>query len=82
MAHSRYPNAPLIIVETGEQAAGGLQPQFFHGMMTDLPARFPQIKAILYFDAPGLAPNHWALTPDGVRAFAKMAADPYFRPMP
>ncbi len=81
-AHARYPNVPLIIAETGQQSAGDLQPQYFGSMTEALPLLFPQIKAVIYFDAPGLAPNDWTLTSQGIRAFAKMAADAYFRAMP
>ncbi|HLI95494.1 MAG TPA: hypothetical protein VKT72_05315 [Candidatus Baltobacteraceae bacterium] len=82
MAHARCTNVPLIIAETAQQAASGLQPQYFSGMTSDLPSLFPQVKAVIYFDAPGLPPNDWRLSREGIRAFAKMASDPYFRAMP
>jgi hypothetical protein len=82
MAHGNQPSIPLIVVETGEQAGSGLQAQYIQDIGTTLPTKFPQIKAVMYFDAPGIAPNNWALTPAAIDALAKLANSSYFRPMP
>ena len=82
MAHASQPQIPLIVVETGAQAASGLQPRYFDDIAAELPARFPQIRGLIYFDAPGLTPNKWALTPPAVASFAQLAAKPYFRATP
>ena len=66
---------PLIVVETGappdEQAA------YFNDIGQSVPAQFPSLKAILYFDAAGNN-GDWALTPAGLSAFAQLLANPYF----
>ncbi|HZT11788.1 MAG TPA: glycosyl hydrolase [Candidatus Baltobacteraceae bacterium] len=82
LAHASQPQLPIVVVENGEQAASGLQPQYFSDMAASLPTRFPQIKAVVYFDNPGNKPNNWSLTPEGLQAFARMAAQPFFAPMP
>ena len=83
MAHSAQPDMPLIIVETGERKSGPVsQAQYLQEIAATLPTQFPQIKAVLYFDNPGNAPNDWTLTPDGIAALGRLAANPYFAPRP
>lgn len=85
MVESAQPGMPIIVDETGEEAANGppfTQARYMEDIAATLPTRFPAIKALIYFNAPGNKPNNWVLTPDGEAAFARLAANPYFRAMP
>jgi hypothetical protein len=66
---------PMMIAETGALGAG--QAAYLSSLATLLPSTFPQIKALAYFDAEGPR-GDWSLDGDGLRAFADLAADPYF----
>ena len=67
---------PLLVAETG--SSGSSQPAFIASIGTDLPA-LPEIKGVVYFDAPGPAAP-WEFTPAGLAAFAALAREPYFQP--
>ncbi len=66
---------PVIVAETGALADD--QVSFLDVAMTALPTEYPKIKAFVYFDAVG-ALDDYTLSPAGLRAFALLAADPYF----
>ena len=64
---------PFMVGATGAPAAD--QAAFIRGIARDAP-KFPQIKAIMYFDAPGK--HGFQLQGEGLAAFRALAADPYF----
>lgn len=68
---------PMMIGETG--AEGADQAAYIGGLGQVLPVSFPQIKALVYFDAPG-PHGAWAIAPgsSSMAAFASLAHDPYF----
>jgi hypothetical protein len=66
---------PMMIAETGARRDG--QAAYLSGLASLLPSTFPQVKALAYFDAEGPR-GDWSLTGEGLRAFADLAADPYF----
>lgn len=66
---------PLMIAETGARPRA--QPGYLSNLARLLPARYPQVKALLYFDAAGPR-GDWSLTVAGRHAFASLAANPYF----
>jgi len=67
---------PMMVAETG--ASGSAQVPFLDSIGTDAPA-MPAFKAVVYFDAPGPLAD-WQFTPEGLQAFARLAAQPYFQP--
>jgi hypothetical protein len=66
-------NKPIMVGATGAMAVD--QAAFIRGIARDAP-KFPQIKAIMYFDSPGK--HGFQLQGDGLAAFRALAADPYF----
>ncbi len=66
---------PIMVAETAAMATD--QQAYLQGIQTDLPSKFPDIKAGVYFDATGAAGN-WALVGNGVAAFKSLAASSYF----
>jgi hypothetical protein len=85
MMHAAFPDMPIIVDETNEEAASAPpfdQARYMEDIAADLPTMFPQIKAVIIFDARGGGANDFILSPNGLAAFAKLAANPYFRPMP
>ena len=68
---------PLMIGETGAIATD--QAAYLQGIGSALPSQFPDIKALVYFDAPGPA-DLWVLTPDGLQAYRQLASSSYFVP--
>lgn len=71
-------NKPILVGETGAMTASQQQ-QYIAGMEADLPTMYPDIKAIIYWDAVGASGDNWVLQGSGLAAFASMAADPYFQ---
>jgi len=70
---------PMIIGETG--AHPDFQESFFVQATTALKGPDSQIKAFVYFDAPGHRQLPWTLSPAGIEAMKKMGQDPFFAPM-
>jgi mannan endo-1,4-beta-mannosidase len=70
---------PLMIAETGAEPID--QAAYLQGIESSLPTQFPEIKALVYFDAPGPA-GSWALVGSGLDAFHRLATDPYFSARP
>ncbi len=66
-------NKPMMIGETG---ATSDQAAYLQGVGEALPSLFPQIKALLYFDAK--SSFDWTLTSTGLPAFAALGQRPYF----
>ena len=67
---------PVMVGETG--APPDQQASYIAGIEHDLPIRFPEIKAVVFFDAPGQQ-GDWRLQGDGLAAFRRLANDSYFR---
>jgi beta-mannanase len=65
---------PMIIGETGAMPSD--QAAYLQAIQTELPSQFPNIRALVYFDAAGPA-GQWQLT-TGLAAFNALADDPYF----
>ncbi len=66
---------PLMIGETGAMTVD--QALYLAGMQSSLPTKFPDIKAIDYFDAVGPAGN-WTLQGSGLSQFSQMIKSSYF----
>ncbi len=75
-AYAAY-GKPMMVGETGATATD--QAAYLQGIGSALPSQFPDIKALVYFDAPGPA-DLWVLTPDGLQAYGQLARSPYFSP--
>ncbi|MGI8678959.1 MAG: hypothetical protein ACR2LX_09780, partial [Jatrophihabitans sp.] len=55
------------------------QAAFLHSVQTTLPTVYPDLKAFIYFDAPGkIGKGNYTLQGTGANAFKSLAADPYF----
>ncbi len=63
------------MVET--RAFANEQARYFEGIRQNVPKQFPQLKAIVYFDAPGNN-GDWELSQAGLESFAQLLAEPYF----
>jgi hypothetical protein len=70
---------PLLIGETG--AHPQFQASFLAQAAAAIKGPYSQIKAIVYFDAPGHRKLPWTLSPDGIAALKKLGEDPYFQAM-
>ncbi|MBO0727773.1 MAG: hypothetical protein J2P57_00855 [Acidimicrobiaceae bacterium] len=66
---------PMMVAETG--ALGADQPAYLSSILASAPSDFPQIKAFVYFDAPGPRGN-WSLTTSGLAEYAQLGRNPYF----
>jgi beta-mannanase len=66
---------PMLVGETGATAVD--QAQYLKGMETDLPSLYPDIKAVIYWDAVGSSAN-WVLRASTLPAFRQMVQSPYF----
>ena len=66
---------PMMIGATGALAAD--QPRYFQDIAQLLPTKYPQIKALNYFDATG-DNGDWSLQGAGLAAFKTLANTPYF----
>lgn len=70
---------PLLIGETG--AHPQFQSRYLQPAATALKGPYSQIKAIVYFDAPGHRKLPWTLSDKGIAALKKMWAGPHFQAM-
>jgi beta-mannanase len=66
---------PIMVAETG--ALPGAQGPYLSSLTTVIPQRFPLVRALAYFDAPGPR-GAWSLDGDGRRAFAALAQSAQF----
>jgi beta-mannanase len=67
---------PMMVAETGARPPN--QVGFLQSIATDAPS-LPELKAVVYFDAPG-PEGTWSLHGPGLAAFAALARNPYFQP--
>lgn len=67
---------PLMVAETGATAVD--QYAYIQGIGKVVPRSYPQFKAVVYYDAPGIGASNWTLDGNGVAAFKGLAAMPYF----
>ena len=76
------PGKPVMVGETAASEHGGSKPAWISDMLSNaLPAEFPDVKAVLWFDwDTGDAAITWPLlsSPDATRAFAAGIASPYY----
>jgi hypothetical protein len=70
---------PMMVAETG--ATGDLT-EYLKGAAEAVPTQFPQIKALVYFDATGNIDWRLGSHAGGIEAFAALGQTPYFAPMP
>jgi hypothetical protein len=70
---------PLMIGETGAMADD--QAAYLSGIESDLPTLYPDVKALVYFNAIGPA-GSWVLTSSGLQEYHQLAANPYFSVKP
>ncbi|MBA3789100.1 hypothetical protein H0X32_01740 [Patescibacteria group bacterium] len=68
-------NKPMMIGATGAQAAD--QVKYIQQIQTELPTKYPQFKALNYFDANGNN-GDFSLQGAGLTAFKTLANTPYF----
>nr|MBA3789435.1 hypothetical protein [Patescibacteria group bacterium] len=66
---------PMMVGSTGAYAVD--QPAYFQGMQQDIPTQMPQMKAIIYFDAPG-DNGDFSLHDVGLEAFKVLIHSAYF----
>ena len=72
---------PLILAEVGCPEAGGSKPEWLReALATQLPERFPRLRAVVWFDVPKEEGWHLASSPEALRAWTEAAAQPLFRP--
>jgi len=83
-ATTKHPTKPVMLAEWGvyENTAGDLtvKPAHFNTVLPDL-AKYPALKAMLYFDAPSVQSgldSRVDSSPAALAAFRKIAADPRF----
>jgi beta-mannanase len=68
-------NKPMMVGETAATAPD--QWRYLTGMLRAVPARYPLIKAVIYFDAPSVN-GSWPLENGGRDAFRTLANSSYF----
>ncbi|MET9497829.1 glycosyl hydrolase [Streptomyces sp. NPDC006552] len=71
---------PVIIGEMGSDEAGGSKVSWIDGVVPALKARFPLIKAVVWFDVD--KERHWRIdsSPSSLAAYRRLAQDPYLNP--
>lgn len=69
---------PMIVGEMASDEVGGSKARWIDGVVPALKARFPLIKAVVWFDVD--KERHWqiASSPTSLAAYRRMATDPYF----
>ncbi|MEV4553000.1 glycoside hydrolase family 26 protein [Nonomuraea wenchangensis] len=82
----RFPGKPVMVAEWGvfgRPRDPAFKRRFFESVAREI-KRYPQIKALLYFDSPHAPRGDTTFDsdPGTGRAFAKLARDPYFRSTP
>lgn len=77
---------PIMIAEVASAEVGGSKAQWIYEAMGSLPARFPAVRAFMWFNQAQdrYWPINWSLTSsrDAADAFRRAAADPYFITQP
>ena len=70
---------PMMVSSTG--AGSGLQSAYLGQILADLPNQYPQVKALVYFDAPERSSgDQYQLDVAGAASFRQLAASPAFTP--
>lgn len=82
----RFPGKPVMVAEWGvfgRPRDPSFKRRFFESVGREI-KRYPQIKALLYFDSPQAPRGDTTFDSDPAagRAFARLARDPYFRSTP
>ncbi|MDQ6832337.1 MAG: beta-mannanase [Chloroflexota bacterium] len=73
-------NKPIMIAETACADSGGDKAAWIlHGLLTDVPTRFPRIRAVVWFDIE--KETDWRIdsSPSSLAAFSRVAASPMYR---
>ena len=71
---------PMVVTSTGADA--GSQAAYLGQIRSDLPIRFPLIKALVYFDAPNMVTgDQYQLDPAGSATLRHLTTSPYFNPV-
>lgn len=83
---ARFPGKPVMVAEWGvfeREDDRGFRRAFYESVRRQI-KRYPQIKALLYFDSPHAPRGDTSFdTGSGAdRAFTELARDPYFRSTP
>lgn len=83
---ARFPGKPVMVAEWGvfeRPRDRAFKRRFFESVRTQI-KRYPQIKALLYFDSPQAPRGDTSFDSDqgADRAFSELARDPYFRSTP
>ncbi|TDD52843.1 hypothetical protein E1286_08185 [Nonomuraea terrae] len=83
---ARFPGKPVMVAEWGvfeRPHDRSFKRRFFESVSRQI-KRYPQIKALLYFDSPQAPRGDTSFDSDqgADRAFAELARDPYFRSTP
>jgi Glycosyl hydrolase family 26 len=73
------PRKPIMLTEVGSADAGGDKAAWVDGLAAELPARFPAVKAVVWFDK-----AEWRVdsTPAAMAAFGRLAAAAAFSAAP
>jgi hypothetical protein len=72
---------PIMIAEFGSVEQGGVKGRWYHQAATDIPKRFPDIRAVVLWDSHIGSADFRINTSAGARAgIRKLARDPYFNP--
>jgi beta-mannanase len=74
-------NKPMMIAETASfvnpATNSAEQASYIEGIQNDVPSKFKDFKAVVYFDSIGPA-GDWSLQGQGVTAFSNLSSDSYF----
>jgi hypothetical protein len=83
---ARFPGKPVMVAEWGvfERSYDRSFKRTFYETVLRQIKRYPQIKALLYFDSPQAPRGDTSFDSDGSadKAFTRLARDPYFRSTP
>lgn len=83
---ARFPGKPVMVAEWGvfeRPRDGAFKRKFFESVLAQI-KRYPQIKALIYFDSPQAPRGDTSFDsdPGADKAFTELARDPYFRSTP
>ncbi len=79
---THMPEKPLMIAETSCSEKGGAKPAWIDDLSRCLPARFPGVRALVWFNIDKEADWRAESSPATLEAFRRLCALPYFRPDP
>jgi beta-mannanase len=75
-----YRNKPFMVAETGSCEQGGDKARWIDDIRTGLRSDFPNVRAIVWFDAKKLCDWRASSSDASLAAYRAMASDPYFNP--